>query len=448
MGGCQSRSKPDLAVTEPQKSESIKVCSEELEDEELTIPDISYGTFNRVALEWDTLGRLIPFDSNNAEDGESPEDPLSEFQSLRRQLTNTKQRAYFTKPDDEGAVPVIQKLGTGGTVHENQSLDRFKRAIDMWTNFKISTKALKHLHGQTDAWSYFDKTHVPLPQELFGSHSSDSINALQDEDHTDSGRLSQPDDHASLISSRDGSIPSMPSLNHTQTASIQPESVENDTVALDSANRTNRAESLDPDSSGDMLLDTEVSQDMLNYEIVIRPYFDEAQRRRSYTCVYRPRSEVSPRDKKCHIDANVLQMLGDLLDPFQPHQENSKRLKAIETIRHIVGAGDIDVDIRGSTTADLYGLSQRPVRRKTPGDGRRALDLRTLSTLSDARCAYENGEIYVPADCLEKLEYVIDNGICCVNRQKTPDSPNQEVTKPKSAVQGRFGDMSDIPLLF
>ncbi|GFE54017.1 hypothetical protein BaOVIS_014210 [Babesia ovis] len=440
MGVCHSRNRPDPAVTTPQKVESIKVCDETLEDALLSIPEINYGTFNRVSLEWETLGRLIPYNTDGDQPGSSNKD-ASEFHSLRRQLTTTKQRGYFTKPDDEGAGKAVQRQATGG--QGTQSIDQFKRAIDMWTNFKVSGKSLQNLHGVTDAWSYVDQDHVPLPQELFASNGRNSIEEDQDGEDAPTNRGSRLDTTSLFSGNGDiGPFSSRSSINKTQSVSIGSESLSIGTIGRTSTGQSDRNDSIEPEA---LLSNAEPALDWLNYELVFRPYVN-ANSKHAYTCIYRPRREDSPRDKSYEIDDDILQLLGDLLDPFQLRPENNRRLKMLEIIRQLQDTEGLETNFQEYGSFDLDGQPLHSLLRKPKRVVRRSMDLRTLSTISDTRCGYNERGVGLPDECWEKLE-AANNDICCRVRHNTPNPQNRTSTASKQSVQGRLVDMSDIPLL-
>ncbi|EDO07183.1 uncharacterized protein BBOV_IV008290 [Babesia bovis T2Bo] len=446
MGGCHSRSRANSAVTAPQNFQSIKVCDESLEEAILEIPEINYGSFQRVALEWDLLGELIPYNPDGADVdlSESNPDRASEFNSLRRKLTNTKQREYFTNPNDGSADRSVQRQRTGGSIQGDQSMDSFRRAINMWTNFKVSSKAHKNLHGQTDAFCYFDSTHVPLPQELFASDGSNSIDDEGIADQLISGRSSQIAAGSSILDrSANASITSQNSVLQTKTASIVSGNLSIDAVERRPTSETDRKESLEPDVP---FTDPQGPMDLLNYELVLQPYYDKENGRHSYKCIYRPRREVSPRDKGHNVEDGVVQLVGELLDPFQSHSNNQRRSQLLELLKGMQSPTGHDIDIQDTANNDMDEYPIRPVRRQTKNVVRRTMDLRSLSTFSHAPCEINEDDICIPPECLEQLEE-LDNGVCCRIRHNTPNSMQVASLERRRARKGRFGDMSDIPLL-
>ncbi|GIX63117.1 histidinol dehydrogenase [Babesia caballi] len=454
MGACQSRGNQEVAVEAPQRIKSVKVCDDSLEDAVIAIPETSYGVFNRVALNWDTLGQLIPYEGEDggAKDGKPAREAVAEFDAIRRQRTSAKPRANFTTDHDDGATSSLQRAGSAAMDRGRQSIGDFKRAVERWTNFKISSKALQHLHNMTDAWSYFDKENVPLPRELFASHGSDSISELQGSQSSSARSGPQPETpEAPAPSSRENSVAplsSHPSLRSTKTTSISAKSASIGTEQQPSPIETHRTPEPDGDEpKADEPRGDEPPRDWLNYELVLRPYLNEDKTRHLYTCVYRPRRETSPRDRPYSIDESLMQLLGDVLDPFQLQHEDAHRQKLIESVKQLLRTSAENFSLDLSATVDYARMAQRPVRRMTRRPTRGSFNLRALSTISNAGDSYEECRIPATEECLDQVYNVVGNVPCHDGRRRELDKRQSSASGRKGRAESRFGDMSDIPLL-
>ncbi|GBE60584.1 hypothetical protein BOVATA_020770 [Babesia ovata] len=448
MGACQSRDEQEAAVTTPKRVGATKVCDDKLEDRLLTIPEISYGAFNRVALEWDTLGQLIPYNPESIRSVASIQsgDVATEFQVVRKQLTTIKQPAHVAKPDDNAAATGMQRFSSGGITDEKQSLDQFRRAIAMWANFKTSAKAVTKLHGVTDAWSYLDAENVPLPQEIFGSHGSESINELQGSEVSADSPLTQEDGLEGILSSSrengDVDVPIVPMNENLHVPFQDLHRSLNDITQQSSSFETQPTSPMESDTP---MENVDNSKEWLNYELVLRPYANKETARHSYKCIYRPRREFSPRDRVYRINSDLLQLLGDLLDPFQPQNEDKTRIEEVQKVKLQLNQLVLDKKWGSSTIQDHETFTQGIVTRKTRNIKRRPFDLRALSTISDA------GDVPSPCGqpfyCLENSGCDLGNGDIC-DIHSTKERKHSTHSTDNYRLRGRYGDMSDIPLLF
>ncbi|CDR94260.1 hypothetical protein, conserved [Babesia bigemina] len=448
MGACQSRDEQEVAVTTPKRGGATNVCDERLEDRLLTIPEISYGPFNRVALEWDTLGQLIPYNPESIRSATSAQsgDAVSEAHQVRKQLTSIKQPANLAKGDDNAASTNMQRFNSRGVTDDKQSLDQFRRAIVMWTNFKTSTNAVKKLHGVTDAWSYLDAENVPLPQEMFGSDGSESINELQGSEVSVGSALTQEDgpDGAmpDLCESGDGHVPIVTTEENVHLPFQDLRQSLNDLTQQPSSFVTHPASPMESDAPMENIDD---AIDWLNYELVLRPYSSKDTARHSYKCIYRPRREFSPRDRVYRLDSNLLQLLGDILDPFQSHNEDQDRLSVGPKVKLLLNQLVSVKEWGSSTIQDNANSVQGVVTRKTKRVMRRPFDLRALSTISDS------GDVQSP--CAHPFYCLEDSGCDAGSGayrdiHGTKENKHSINSTGNYRPHGRYGDMSDIPLLF
>lgn len=427
MGNLQSHKKVYPPVSSPPRLESIRLCDEALKDEILSIPDINYGVFNRVCIDWETLGRLIPYERGDMSVPviDSLSLPSSDFQSLRRQLTSNKQRPYFTKLEGDESTS-SHNLNTERLHMEEHSLDKFRQAVDMWSNLKISTKTFQKLHGVTDAWSYLDSEHIPLPQSLFGSKDGELLEEMVDE-FPPSART-------------DVKILSQRSINKSTTSSIDSRNASDVVLQLASPVSISRTRSLQSNATGSF------ERDWLNYELVLRPYLSEDKKSYTYTCIVRPRCEVSSRDKTYPIDDTLVQMLGEILDPFQLERNNEHRLKVMAKIKRLLRTTSNDLADAPSPTDGAEQTSKRPMPRNSKSVIRRTADLRYLSTISDCG-GLSRGTNKYRADCTVPIGIGFDDAVCFNAELMDPNKPCQPKFRRRNKRATRFGDMSDIPLL-
>lgn len=440
MGNCHSFDKVKDAVKSARKREPICLCDSALVDEVVPVPYLSHEKFNAINIDWDTLGQLIPYDHDVATD--SPTGTNAEghvdISSLRRQLSNNKPRPYFTKAGEGDVASSLARKASAN--EETPSISQFKETLHMWSKFKIGSNALKKLHGVTDAWCYLDKEHVPLPQHLFRSREGSFAGSLD-------GRLSVSSKDASRLSTERSQGRSSARLSRCGSSASglvkqATADMSDARLIVTSATSANNLTTTSYNHTSDV-----GKSDWLNYELVFRPYLNENKSGHKYTCLVRPRSEPSPRDKKYNIDEDLVQLLGEILDPFQLQSNNENRMRVIAKIKKLLQAESTGTDYPVPPTASIESQNeQKTVNRKVKSEGKRGTDLRHLSTISDqnAFCVIAGANV---KDCTAPLGLDLDNALCYNMEPMDPQKPCQPKFKHRQKRKDRFGDMSDIPLL-